>query len=349
MRMPSRSSDSRARPRLLVDFWYASELKDIATPFQRRQRSGLLGKLIQPLSALSILRGAGSFDYVAPNWYEWGRLVVVLNALLPRPRPVMLFEVIDYSVVSRNDWKGWLYRLFVRTALGPAMRRTVTFIHVMTEYEHTSFARLYGLDDDVIHVIPWPLLGWVKAADSALQSPAPGRDYVFSSGRASCDWPTLFAAARDQGWRLVVVCSRSDLALVQSLNERVGARILSEISKDEHDSLLAGAAVCVISLREDHKSAGQVRLGAAIELDIPVVASEVDGLKGYLLHGVNALAFPAGDPSALRHHVGRLLADTEARRALTVSARTSSEGYDRSAYFRELGLRIERAHLPHRD
>jgi glycosyltransferase involved in cell wall biosynthesis len=178
-----------------------------------------------------------------------------------------------------------------------------------------------------------------------LALPRPDRegDYVFSSGRASCDWPTLFAAARDQGWRLVVVCSRSDLALVQSLDEGVGARILSEISKDEHDRLLAGAAVCVVSLREDHKSSGQVRLGAAIELDVPVVASEVEGLKGYLRHGVNALAFPAGDSVSLRNQVARLLADAEARRALTASARSACEGYDRSAYFRELALRVERA------
>lgn len=97
------------------------------------------------------------------------------------------------------------------------------------------------------------------------------------------------------------------------------------------------------SLREDHKSSGQVRLGAAIELDVPVVASEVEGLKGYLRHGVNALAFPAGDSVSLRNQVAQLLADAEARRALTASARSACEGYDRSAYFRELALRVERA------
>lgn len=344
MRTLPRSPDSSARPRLLVDFWYAAELESIATPFSRVSRSGLLRKLLGPVSALSILRSADSFDYVVPNWYDWGRLVVVLNALLPRPRRVMLFEVIDYSVVSRDDWKGRLYRLFVRAVLGPAMRRTLTFMHVMTEYERARFVRLYGLDREVVQVIPWPLLGWTQASGSASSRPGRDGDYVFSSGRASCDWPTLFAAARDQGWRLVVVCSRSDLALVQSLDEGVGARILSEISKDEHDRLLAGAAVCVVSLREDHKSSGQVRLGAAIELDVPVVASEVEGLKGYLQHGVNALAFPAGDSVALRNQVERLLSDAQARRALSISARAACDGYDRSAYFRELALRVERAY-----
>lgn len=58
MQMPSCPPDSSARPRLLVDFWYASELKGIATPFLRRQRSGLPGKLLSPLSALSILWSA---------------------------------------------------------------------------------------------------------------------------------------------------------------------------------------------------------------------------------------------------------------------------------------------------
>lgn len=302
-------------------------------------------KLKSLFSALEILRMGARFDFVAPNWYQWGRAVIVLNALFRKPRPIILFEVIDYSLASRSDLTGSLFRMFARLVLGPAMRRSVKFVQVMSLYERKKFIELYGMSEESVTAIPWPLVGWVKPTTPDPKVVRKDHQYVFSSGRASCDWPTLFSAAKGQNWRLVVVCSRADLNEVQVLNQDVGAEVFSEISKSEHDVLLEGATICVISLREEHKSSGQVRLGAAIELRVPVVASAVDGLKEYLLPGTNALTYSAKDSECLRNSVNQLLDQEKRRRDLVETASISSAGYDRSAYFKKISEHVERLHL----
>lgn len=333
-----------AMPRGLVDFWYANELGRVATRFPESSSGSKGGPIASLVSAVSILGKGRAFDYIAPDWYRWGRLAVLINAIRPRPIPVILFEVIDYGAVSRKGLKGTLVRAFVRFLLAPAMRRCVRLLHVMTLAEREKFIQLYGLRGDIVKVIPWPLLGWTKPSGTARDGQV-ATAYVFSSGRAACDWPTIFRAAQEQPWKLVVVCSRGDLPMVETLNKDVGARVLSEISKAEHDQLLAQATVCVIGLREERKSSGQVRLGAAIELGVPTVASDVAGLKGYLQPDINALAYPPGDSLTLRNQINRLLSDSGLRSSLKESAIASCGGYKKSDYFQLLESAVVNAPL----
>jgi Glycosyl transferases group 1 len=342
------SSASQHTRRLsgLIDFWYSRELPDVAeslAKYTERASSGVRRVVLKSglFRALSILFFGKHHDYIAPNWYEWGRAVVVVNSLMPRPRPIVLFEVIDYGVMARQGGVGLLARLMARYGLGPALRRSVRLLQVMTEAERERFISLYGLDPAVVRCIPWPLLGWTGLPADLDRPAAVVGNYVFSSGRAACDWRNIFAAARGQPWKLVVVCSTSDLEQVRMLNVGVDAQLFTEISKSEHDRMLAHACVCAISLKEERKSSGQVRLGAAVELGVATVATAVDGLKDYLLPGVNAMTVPPADPMALRRAIEHLLADGSFREQLVATARQSCQGYTKADYFRRLRVAVE--------
>jgi glycosyltransferase involved in cell wall biosynthesis len=152
---------------------------------------------------------------------------------------------------------------------------------------------------------------------------------VLASGRASCDWPTLFAAAKGADWELIVVCGKKDLPKVQKLNSEGKAKVLCEISGWEHAQLLRAAAVYTLVLTEDEVSAGQVRLARAIDAGVPVVATEVRGLDGYLQHGVNALVVSAGDSTGLKRCIDDLVSDS----TLRVRLRTSAYEFARSYTF----------------
>lgn len=317
----------------LVDFWYARELPRSTTLYERPSVAGAPAPIRPLLSAISILRDGRDNCFISPNWYEWGRLVIIINALKARPTPVVLFEVIDYGIASRKSLAGSIYRLFARAVLGPAMRRCVKLLQVMTDAERERFIAIYGLNEDIVRTLPWPLLGWTSQPQ---KSPPQKDKYVFSSGRAACDWKTILYASRGQKWRLVVVCSKEDLQKVKMYSEGVDVEVHCEITKDEHDRLLAGAAICVVSLLEERKSSGQVRLGAAIELGVPVIASHVDGLNGYLIPNVNALSFKPGDSYTLRNLIDSLLNDGVRSAELKRSALESCNGYNKTEYFRNI-------------
>jgi glycosyltransferase involved in cell wall biosynthesis len=159
---------------------------------------------------------------------------------------------------------------------------------------------------------------------------------VLASGRTACDWPTLFNAARGATWPLTIVCSAEERRTVDVLNRDGRATVLSEITPEEHRRLLASAEVYALALRERRASSGQVRLARAIEAGVPVVATRVQGLDGYLDAGTTALAVPVGDAAALRTAIDRLLDDAPLRDALRRKARAAVQHHTLDAYVARL-------------
>ncbi len=168
--------------------------------------------------------------------------------------------------------------------------------------------------------MPW---AWCRNPDEP--APAVERTGVVVSGRAWCDWATVFAAARGRDWPLTVVCGKQDLPEVGALNREGAARVLVDVPGPEHDLLVGGAAVYVIALEDQLGSAGQVRLMTATQARTPVVASDVAALDGYVVDGETALLVPPGDPAALRTATERLLAKPEE------ASRLAERAFERAA------------------
>ncbi len=257
------------------------------------------------------------------------RSIFVLE-LIRRPRP--------RAAGRRALWWLW-WRLVER----PALRRGMAAAQVMTAWEHDEYAAHYALDSARIHHVAWAL------CETGRSEPAPIRGaagIVFSSGRTATDWETLFAAADESGWRLVVVCSRKDLARVGALAAKVGAEVHSELPWAEHDRLLRGADVCAIALTDRGLSSGHARLMSAVEAGVPVVATSVRSLEGYTVPGETAIVVEPGDPVRLRDAIDGLLADPDLRLALRDAARERASRWTYAAYFSRLRSLIEQ---PRRD
>ena len=184
-------------------------------------------------------------------------------------------------------------------------------------------------------------IDWARST-GAPQPPAPGpRRGVLSSGRAWCDWETLFAAAAGREWPLTVVCAGSDHERVAALNRDGRARVLTEVPRDEHDRLLGEAAVYAIALRDDAPSAGHVRLMAATDAGTPVVAGRIPALAGYLEDGVTARLVPPHDPAAMRAGIEELLAAPAEGERLAAAARERAREWTYAEYFAAVGRLIE--------
>lgn len=323
--------------RVLVDFPYHPDLPDRFEGFELVLAERVGAERAQTILAskmrrcLAFFRMARDYDYVVPEWNRYGRTFCVMQALRGR-RNVVVMECIDFANLHRPTLRTRILKTAARWVSGPAMRRSVARIQMMTDWEIGVFAKLYGLPRSLFTAIPWPLSYSPQRVE---RLPEAEPRYVFASGRACCDWPTVFAAARQGGWPLTVVCAGKDLDAVCELNASMDgrARVLSDIAREEHDRLMAEAAVIAISLEERMTSAGQIRLGEAISAGVPVVATAIRGLDGYLIDDVTGRAVPVADGAAMAAAVADLLADPLAAAALADRARRHARPFTRQAYF----------------
>jgi glycosyltransferase involved in cell wall biosynthesis len=346
---------------VLCDFWYSRILGDIVLPFEKYAEEKVGPRLARFLLRFSALRAllliwlGRDFTLIVPDWYRYGRLICVLQAVL-RNRNMVIFECIDIAVWSKGPIIAAAVLFICKYVVGPCMRASVLAVQVMNQWDLRTFVERYGLPEEMLHMVPWPLgweseverhgrpedvpqtVPWPLGWDSKVHGPAGAakRGYVLASGRNSCDYKTLFEAAHFGNWPLCVVCAGKDLPRVATLNKNGRATVFCDIPSVEHQRLLAGAAIYVLCLKENFRSAGHVRLSTAIAAGVPVVASNVLGLEGYLIDAVTAIAVEPGQPAALSRAIENLMNEPERRNALTAAAKQYAAKFTKHDYFSAL-------------
>jgi len=326
--------------RVLAPDWHAAEigapLVSIDAELRRRWGPTVLraaGRLT-PLRGLLIFIAARNFDRVGVVLKSPGALTLTaLEALTGRPRDRLVLLTFLPREPSKRPLVNLGLKLRFQAIERPAVRRAMRAGHVLTEAEQHRYAERYRVPITRFRVIPWALASGTTSAD-----PASAREpRVIASGRAFCDWETLFAAARTGDWPLTVICGARDADRVAALNEDERAHVLVEIENDEHDRLLAAASVYALCLRDEGPSAGHVRLLAAVDAGLAVVASDVRGLEGYVVPGETAELVPPRDPEALAQAIGALLSDEKRRRLLAAAAQRRARRWTYTEMWRALG------------
>ena len=281
--------------------------------------------------ALGLLARRG--ERIAVIRRERGSLAALLVCGLPPARPrLFVLELLRRPTPGRATLR-LAYAVWVALVERPALRRGMRAGQVMTEWERREYAAALGLAPERLALVPW---AWREGGDREPAAVEPGSRAVLSSGRAACDWKTLFAAAAGRDWDLTAICSRADADRVRALAEASGATVEVEVEWDRHDRALRAAAVDVIALADRGPSAGQVRLMAAVEAGVPAVISAVRALDGYAVAGETAELVPPRDPRALGDRVDALLADPARRLRLRDAARARADAWTYREYFDRL-------------
>jgi glycosyltransferase involved in cell wall biosynthesis len=319
----------------LTDTWYHNEIPDATDSLQ---------KLIPPILASLVLRSSlfraifllihnKKYPLLVTCWHGTGRFLVVLAAIFGIKK-IVLLEFIDFNYPKKHPIIGIPYALLVKYILSPSLNRSTLRIHVLTDWERPFMSQRYNYSESQIILISWPLiLGEVKTRPFDIVLP---EAMVFSSGRASCDWDLLFAACEIGHWPLTVVCTAEDLPRVTKLNDKGLAKVYSEIPKAQHDELFSSATIYALCLKEATKSSGQIRLACSIEAGVPVVATNVKGLEGYLFDGITAKSVPVGDAEALSNAIEYLLSNPVERTKQATIAFEYSKRFDRSTYINNI-------------
>jgi glycosyltransferase involved in cell wall biosynthesis len=171
-------------------------------------------------------------------------------------------------------------------------------------------------------------------------TPCGGDVLVLSVGRLKYpkDHRTLLeAAARARGqWRLEIVGDGPDRAELEALaSER--SQLLGE--RSDVPDLLARASVFVLS---SHSEGLPISVLEALAAGLPVVASDVGGVRELVEDGVNGVLVPPGDAVALAAALTRLVADADLRRTMGAASRSRAEKLFDLPRFRQAHLELYR-------
>jgi glycosyltransferase involved in cell wall biosynthesis len=174
--------------------------------------------------------------------------------------------------------------------------------------------------------------------------PNEGEVLVVSVGRLKYPKDTrtlLEAAARIPGeWRLEVVGDGPERAALEQLATDVRIRLVGE--RDDVPALLARSSVFVLSSRSEGLPLSVIEAMAA---GLPVVASDVGGLRELVEHEVTGLLVAPGNVDALAEALGRLVADPGLRRRMGDAGRARAELLFDLPAFRQGHLELYRAQL----
>jgi hypothetical protein len=260
----------------------------------------------------------------------------VLSALTARRRLVAI-HFIDHPPPAGRVRRA-LHRLG-RPLDRAATRRALLVGHVLTAPERDAVAQRFGLEAERVRVVPFAL----RRHEEDVLPPAAAEPLVVAAGRAHCDWPTLFAAARDARWPLTVVCGAHDRPEVDRLNASGRAAVLSEIPREQCSRLLRRAAVAAVVMRDEGVSQGHVRLMDAVDAGAAIVATRTRSLDGYAVDGETALLVAPGDARALREAIDRLLEDPAERGRLRTAAFERAAQWTGPAYLDALAVMVSDA------
>lgn len=322
MKRRARAEGSAETARVVSNIRYG-ELVNAVDPTKGAGRSGALW------SAFRLYRASREADVVFTNEGKATPLgLIVLSALLSL-RGGRKLVLAEFLPGSRTGLRGRLVTRAYRTLLPRVLLRA----QVMTEWERDDYATRYAIPRERLRFIPFYYFD-DRLEPDPISWEAVERSGYLSTGKNSCDWTTVIAAANGQNWPLTIVSRQAERERIQDAAVAAGISVKSDVPRAEHDAMLAQSEVLIVALKERSVSAGHVRLMTAATYGVPVVATAIRGIAGY--EKLTAATVPPGDAAALRDAVADVLANPDRLRAKMELTRAIARDRPYSTYASEI-------------
>ncbi len=222
----------------------------------------------------------------------------VLRLISPGTR-LLLFDPLLPTDERPDRWTLPTWRLFHR-------------ILVIRRGDRTPLQRRAGIRPERIRFLPYIV--------RPLPAAPRGGDYVYSAGYAHRDWPTVLAALEMAGLPAILATGAIDAS---SCPPQV--QVLPHLSPEDGRRLAADAAAVVAALEDTELPAGPLVLMDAMAMGQAVVATDVNGTRDYVEHGVTGFLVPPARPDALAAALARLVEDRDEAQRLGAAARLVAE------------------------
>jgi hypothetical protein len=162
-------------------------------------------------------------------------------------------------------------------------------------------------------------------------------DHVYSGGFAQRDWATLAEALHRAGVPAIVSCPDEAQAFSRNVEKR------GLVDPEEGRELLRRSRFLVQAIMDNEQPSGPLLILDAFSSGKPVVASDVNGTRDYVVDGVNGVVVPPGDATSLARAIADLFGDPDRIRHLSAGARDTARRLTSAEFWTEvLRMRVER-------
>lgn len=325
---------------IMIDSWYADHLEYDGFSFQSwLEERPWYGRLRPVIARIGVIRGILLFRCAQqstgavvlcdmPGFWTF----LLLRALFGTPGECFVLEFIRRRPLRAIH--RFIYPIWFNLLAAPAVRKAVSRAQVMTSWERTHYASIFGVDKDRLVHIPFPM---IRSESSCEPVNRKDGHYIMSSGRNSCDWGTFVRAVSDlPEYPAVIIHSKDDRRQFRDLCLPEHITVFCEIPPEEHDGLLKRSTCYVITLHETMGSSGHVRLSHAITLGVPIIVTRNSGLDEYVTDGKTGIVVPPSDPIALRKAIARLMGNPSLQKSLSENAIRGQGNWTRKSYFDRL-------------
>jgi glycosyltransferase involved in cell wall biosynthesis len=143
-----------------------------------------------------------------------------------------------------------------------------------------------GIPHERLHFVP--LGDWSQIRHPTLPNSGTGKgDYYFAGGRSNREYVALVEAFRSIPARLVIVCSRSNWKELEGVRLPPNVQAVCDVPIATFDEYVRGAKAGIITLKRDTGASGQSVALALMRNAKCIIATDVEGLREYIEHGVS--------------------------------------------------------------
>ena len=275
-----------------------------------RPRNPLAGRAtllegMDPLRALRVALGRRDVDLVVSVFEGAALALTLLRPLLRFKAPIVLW---DLGLEDR-----WRLRRWVLDRIIPRLDG----IFVLSASQRDVIARRWGRSEGV------EVIGYQIDTDFYRPAPpAPGGPVLAVGEDAGRDFETMLSAI--DGLDTDVVLKTRRIAADRALPPRV--RIVREWLDDrQFRDLYAAARIVVVPLHDVANASGVTAIAEAAAMGLPMVVTETDSTRDFIVPGETCLAVQRGDVAGMRAAISRLLAEPDLRARLAHNARGFAE------------------------
>jgi glycosyltransferase involved in cell wall biosynthesis len=270
------------------------------------------------MDSVSIVAAASKYDTIivsnagfencilSPLW----RLYALYRAKTRRSIANLIILDLIFVRATRLDFiYGW------------GLRSVTKFLCIRTG-DIDTLARRYHVDANKCELVLMPAPN-LDPDSIVVQRPLrDGTRYIYSAGEAFRDWELLLRMARLLDCKLVVATRSIDTS---TLSIPPNVILKPPLRPDEGRPIMRGAELLVMAFLDTDRSCGPTVILDALALGLPIVSTDTNGARDYVIHGVTGLLSPPGDPNALATNVRALLDDPDMRARMGVAARAFAE------------------------
>lgn len=180
--------------------------------------------------------------------------------------------VMTFIYKKKGGLKGKLYHKYMSYVVtSKYIDRFICFAKEECRY----YSDIFGIDESNFIYVPLghPMVTDVQIADDG---------YIFSTGRSNRDYDFLVNSLKNTSFKLIIACDTyhaSHHGIVENIN------VLNDCYGNDMLALMAKCHCVVVPLKNLKMSSGQLVVLQAMSLGKPVICTDADGIRDYVING----------------------------------------------------------------